>query len=93
MSEFSVTSELVAQVSGAVGDAVTNEQVNSVLAALILVREGEPIGTKKENPETGESAKRVIENGLPVWWIIPDAGAPYRDMRPTLGAPWVEVST
>lgn len=92
MSEpLEVSPELVAQVSSAVGEGVTDEQVNSVLAALNLVRGGEPVGTKMDNPETGESAKRVMEDGVPVWWIIPDHGAPYKDMRPTLPEPWVKL--
>lgn len=89
MSEpLEVSPELVAKVSSAVGNGVTDEQVNSVLAALNLVRGGEPVGTRKQNHDTGETAKRVMEDGVPVWWIIPDDGAPYKDMRPNLTEPW-----
>jgi hypothetical protein len=80
--------ELLQRVSDALGDDVSLETVIQVLTTLDVIVGGEPVDTMKRNPDTGEIARRVLENGLPVWWIIPPSGTPYRNMQPSLGAPW-----
>ena len=50
-----------------VTDANAVQLVNTVVAAMNLAVEGDPVNMIRRNAETGVSATRVVENGVPVW--------------------------
>jgi len=63
---------------------VTDEHVAMVLAAWNTVKAGDPVGTIKKDPVTGNLAVRVSENGVHQWKITAPDGGMWSDMQPTL---------
>lgn len=70
---------VIAQVPG-----IPEEHVRAVLAALEVVRDGLPVGTIVQDPETSALAVRVSENGVHLWKVTALDGGEWRDMQPTL---------
>lgn len=61
-----------------------DEQIASVLTGANAVRAGDPVGKVCRNPETGEVAHRVEEDGLHRWRISPPDAPIYRNDESTL---------
>lgn len=79
------SAELVAQVKAIVGDdALTVEQVNSVIVAYQAAHAGAEVGTVAINPTTGAVAKRVSVDGVHKWRVLDDDGGVSFDARPEL---------
>lgn len=84
MSEpVEVTEALVASISEQCPE-VSDEHVAMVLSAWNTVLEGEPLGTIKLDPATGNLARRVSENGIHQWKITAPDGGMWSDLQPTL---------
>lgn len=77
--------ELVNAVASHISD-LTTEQVHTVLSALETVRDGDPVGTVRRDPQTGVVAHRVMSNGVSLWRVSGIDGATYNDLQPSL--PW-----
>lgn len=69
---------------------VTDEHVAMVLEAWNTVLSGEPVGTIKLDPSTGNLARRVSENGIHQWKITAPDGGQWSDLQPTL-AGWTKL--
>lgn len=80
-----VTETVVSTVSSQLPD-LTDEQVQQVIQAWNAVRAGEPVGTVKVCPTTGNVAHRVSIDGIHMWQITTPDGQQWRDTVPTL--PW-----
>lgn len=83
------TAEVVAAIIASTG--MTEEQVRLVFAANAAVLAGDPVGTARKCPETGDIAVRFINGGIAMWHITPLANdaQPHNDMAPTL--PWPTI--
>lgn len=89
MSEpIPVTDTVISTVSDQIPD-MTAEQVQTVLAALNAVRQGDPLGTVRRDPDTGKVAHRVTADGVHLWRVTAADGEQYNDMVPTL--PWPAI--
>ena len=86
-----VTAEIVAVISKHIGDSITDEQVNTVLAALNHVRGGDPVGSIRFNPKTGALAHRVEIDGVIQWRVTEPGGGTYNDVQPVL-PDWVDIT-
>lgn len=89
---------LVAQIAANVAESypdsnVTPDVVTAVLDQVSAAQElaaGAPVDTRMINPTTGDTAKRVLRNGIPQWRITRDAtGATDFDWSPELGDGWI----
>jgi hypothetical protein len=85
-----VTDSVVATVSEHCPE-VSDEHVAMVLAAWNAVQAGEPVGTIKKDPVTGNLAVRVSENGIHQWKVTAPDGGMWSDLQPTL-AGWDKLS-
>lgn len=74
-----VVKEVIAQV----GD-IPEDHVRRVLAALEVIKEGAPVGTVVQDPETCAVAVRVAQDGVPFWKVTLSDGNEYRDVQPVL---------
>lgn len=74
-----VVKEVVAQV----GD-IPEDHVRRVLAALEVIKEGAPVGTVVQDPETCAVAVRVAQDGVPFWLVSTVSGDAWTDMQPQL---------
>lgn len=85
-----VTDTIVATISAQCPE-VTDEHVAMVLEAWNTVLNGEPVGTIKLDPESGNLARRVNENGIHQWKITAPDGGMWSDMSPTLPG-WTKLN-
>lgn len=85
------TREIVDQISRHIGDSITDEQVNTVLAALNHVRGGDPVGSIRFNPKTGAVAHRVEIDGVIQWRVTAPDGSAYNDLQPVL-PDWTDIT-
>lgn len=83
------TLQQIADVASEDGDPLTANHASAVLAAYKAILEGDPVGTIRQDPDTGAIAIRVVDNGLHLWRITPHDAPVYNDLQPTL--PWPEV--
>lgn len=83
MSDFEVTEPVVATVA-AQCPGVSVEHVAMVLQAWNTVLAGEPVGTIKKDPVSGNLAVRVSENGVHQWKVTAPNGGQWSDLQPTL---------
>jgi hypothetical protein len=91
MSEpVEITDAVVATVSEQCPE-VTDEQVAMVLTAWNTVLSGEPVGTIKKDPASGNLAVRVSENGIHQWKVTSPDGGQWSDLQPTL-AGWDQLN-
>lgn len=79
-----VTETVVSTVSSQIPD-MTDAQVQQVIEAWNAVRQGDPIGTVRMCPETGNVAHRVSVDGIHMWRVTAPDGQQWNDMVPTLG--------
>lgn len=86
-----VTEAVVATISEQLPE-VTDEHVAMVLSAWNNVLNGEPVGTVKTDPVTGNLALRVSENGVHKWRVTAPDGGTWADMQPTLPG-WTVIHT
>jgi hypothetical protein len=86
VAEVPVTPEVVEQISSHLGEGVTTEQVQTVLAAWNAVRQGAAVGTVLRDSVSGALAHRVEANGVQMWRCTGVDGTQWNDMQPTL--PW-----
>lgn len=63
---------------------VTDEHVAMVLTAWNNVLNGDPLGTIKLEPGTGNLALRVSEDGIHKWKVTAPDGGTWSDMQPVL---------
>ena len=82
-----VTTEVVTTVSDQLAD-ITPEQVEAVMNAWNLVRQGDPVGTVRRS-EQGEVAHRVSVDGVHLWRVSDVNGVTWSDTAPSLGWPVV----
>lgn len=80
--------ELVNAVANHV-DGLSPEQVHTVLAALVTIKEGDPVGTVRRDTDTGKVAHRVLSYGVAQWRISGPDGEQYNDLQPTLAWPTI----
>lgn len=86
MSEpIPITETVISTVSNQLPD-MTDEQVQQVIQAWNAVRQGDPVGTVRRNPETRQVAHRVSVDGVHLWRVSAESGEQYNDMVPTM--PW-----
>ncbi len=91
MSEtIEVTEAVVSAVSEHCPE-VTDEHVAMVLQAWNTVLSGEPVGTIKKDPVSGNLAVRVSENGIHQWKVTAPDGGMWSDLQPTLTG-WDQLS-
>ena len=83
MSGIDITEALIAAISQQCPE-VTDEHVAMVLTALNSVTDGEPLGTIRKDPVTGNLAVRVSEGGIHQWKITAPDGGMWSDNQPTL---------
>jgi hypothetical protein len=81
--------EQIAQVASESEFPITTNQVAAVFTAYKNITGGDPLGTIRKNPETGEIAHRVNSEGLHLWRVSHPDGTQYNDLQPTLD--WPEV--
>ena len=87
MADLKSTPEIVRQIMDSLATLdLTEEQVSSVLATWNHLREGDPIGMVRRDPDTGSVAHRVSAEGVHIWRVSRPDGEQYNDMQPTL--PW-----
>lgn len=89
-NEIEVTETVIAAVSEQCPE-VTTEQVAMVLTAWNVILEGEPVGTIKQDPATGNLAIRVSEDGIHKWKVTSPAGGQWSDLQSTLPG-WVKLT-
>lgn len=82
-----VTTEVVSTISDQLTD-ITPEQVEQVMNAWNLVRQGDPVGTVRRS-ETGQVAHRVSVDGVHLWRVADADGTTWSDTAPTLGWPTI----
>ena len=70
---------------------ISDEHVAMVLTALNTVINGEPLGTIRKDPVTGNLAVRVSESGIHQWKITAPDGGMWSDLQPTL-ASWTKLA-
>jgi hypothetical protein len=80
----------IAQVASEADAPVTANQVAAVLSAYCAILDGDPVGTIRRNPDTGELAVRVNADGLHLWRVSHPQGGQYNDLQPTL--PWPTIA-
>lgn len=78
-----VTEAVVSTVSSQLPD-LTDDQVQAVLHAWNHVRQGDPLGTVRYDPETKKLAHRVSVDGVHLWRVTAQDGEQYNDHTPTL---------
>lgn len=88
--EFQLNDTMVTTISEQCPE-VTDEHVAMVLQAWNAVVNGEPVGTIKLDPSTGNLARRVSENGIHQWKITAADGGMWSDMQPTLPG-WTKLA-
>ena len=89
-NEFQLNDTIVATISEQCPD-VTTEHVAMVLTAWNAVINGEPVGTIKLDPVSGNLARRVSESGVHQWKVTATDGGMWSDMSPTL-AGWTQLN-
>lgn len=82
--------ERIASVASEADAPITANQAAAVLAAYINITGGDPVGTVRRNPDTGEVAIRASVDGLHMWRVSHPDGSQYNDLQPTM--PWPEVT-
>lgn len=85
------TPQIVDQISRHIGDGITDQQVNDVLAALNHVRGGDPVGAIRFDPKTGSVAHRVESDGVIQWRVTAPDGTTYNDLQPILPG-WTDIT-
>ena len=65
------------------GNEIDPAQVVRVLSALNAVTSGEPIGTVRRDPATGDVAHRILLNGVGQWRVSTSSDMHYH-MAPSL---------
>jgi hypothetical protein len=85
-----VTDAVVALISAQCPE-VSDEHVAMVLSAWNVVLNGEPLGTIKKDPDTGNLAVRVSEGGIHQWKVTAPDGGMWSDVQPTLPG-WTVLS-
>lgn len=83
-AEVPQVTEAVVETISAQCPEVSDEHVAMVLAAWNTVISGEPLGTIKKDPVTGNFAVRVSEDGVHKWKVTAPDGGQWSDMQPTL---------
>lgn len=86
-----VTSQVVSTISDQLTD-ITPEQVEQVMNAWNLVRQGDPVGTVRRSPD-GQVAHRVSVDGVHLWRVSDSAGVTWSDTAPSLGWPIIHEVT
>jgi hypothetical protein len=81
--------EIVRHISAGLDD-LTDEQVQRVLESWNRVREGDPVGTVRRDPQSGAVAHRVDHEGVHLWRVSAPDGSQHNDMQPSL--PWPELT-
>lgn len=87
-----ITDELVSVVSAQLDD-IDNTQVTRVLTALNFVYEGPAVGTVLQNPDTGEIAHRISENGVITWRVTKPNGEVWGAHPAILPGNWTTLYT
>jgi hypothetical protein len=91
MADIDISKKLCEQIATHVGGIEDGEVLPSfvrrVLTAWQEIRNGDPVGTTRRNPDTGAIAHRVNDNGLHLWRISAPDGTQYNDTQPTLDWP------
>lgn len=82
--------EQIAKVASEDGEPLNATHVVAVLAAYRAILSGDPLGVIRRNPETGEIAHRVNQDGLHMWRISHQDGTQYNDLQPTLDWPRID---
>lgn len=80
----------IAHVASESDAPISANQVAAVLSAYRAILDGDPVGTVRRNPDTGELAVRVNHNGLHLWRVSHPQGEQYNDLQPTL--PWPTIA-
>jgi len=83
--------EQIAKFASHPEDTLTADQVKRVLTSYIAIYEGDEVGTVRHNPDTGEIAHRVSQDGVHMWRVTHPDGSQYNDMQGTLDWPTVNV--
>lgn len=86
-----VTSQVVSTISDQLTD-ITPEQVEQVMNAWNLVRQGDPVGTVRRSAD-GQVAHRVSVDGVHLWRVSDSAGVTWSDTAPSLGWPIIHEVT
>jgi hypothetical protein len=87
-SQVVVTDAVVDAISQQLPD-ITTEQVGAVLTKWNEVLNGDALGTIRMDPDTGNVAYRVAQDGIHMWKVSAPDGGQWNDMQPTL--PWTIV--
>ena len=85
-----VTSAVVDQIAGHVGDSITPDVIHTVLTAWNAVRQGDPVGMIRRDETTGAVATRVEDSGVQMWKCSGKDGSVWSDLQPTL-ASWTVI--
>lgn len=88
--EFQLNDTMVTTISEQCPE-VTDEHVAMVLQAWNTVVNGEPVGTIKLDPASGNLARRVSENGIHQWKVTSTDGGMWSDLRPSLPG-WTKLA-
>ena len=78
-----ITDPMIETISQQLPD-VTTEHVAMVLEAMNAVAAGDPVGTVRVDPATGNIAVRVSDQGIHKWRCTSPDGGTWDDMSPTL---------
>lgn len=90
-SPVEITEQIVSTISEQCPE-VTGEHVAMVLTAWNNVINGEPLGTVKLDPATGNLAVRVSDQGIHKWRVTAPDGGTWWDMQPVLPG-WTTIQT